>query len=798
MKNNKLFIKIYLSLLIVFIITLIIFSALGNKTRIGYLTEFKFDEHKTLELNGYNIDEFKKTFAIDNKLNNDSLTNYIFTNKFITNYIYNFKIKYYSKFFRNSDIYAVYPAINQILEENNFINEVKMDEAGSPFGNLISDKKIDFEKIDNINYILKIKSSIYLILTVILLITFIIKNNFLNIKYIQSVIKDFIYNDNLIKNYDKNTYNSIFIFINNLLISLIITITAIFIFKILNFEDIKIYAFSLIIITLSLYFLSNIKVNYFNKIHNKAFYNYSGTIIVLVILTAFILSMLNTFIELQEWKYHPFLQSWYELLINRNINLLLIELIFSFLLFLFVIKNTNKFTTICLAIIFASFIIYCEYFPKVYDVWHHVAHFTSAFMVYNDIPYQQNMYSILGHYAIFMKPFFHIFGFNVKIYSILITILSGISIISIILGTFILVKDKFYITIGLLLTLFSSIFFISSSQYIAIRPIRIFFPSIMILYMIIVGSKKNILFLIIGYLLASFSILWNAETGIVLLISLLISNIYVYCYDFTLKDKEFYFNIIKQFIFLIASILFSYMILNIYNIHLLHGKHQTIKDLLFPLLSGQVENTEIKINKLFNYWLIVVLIFLIPFLFYLKEMKIFKNYYHKNIKNYYPAIIYISVSALGVFSYCINRTAFFNSTIIFPMILIIIPFLLYRLHIIYFNVYKNTDFNQITNVTLSLFIIGMVFTMFMSVNNYNIFYKYLNKLDNNIFKETNVSNIFYNYMINKNKNDGRDIIITEFMKKYGYNGIASFGGYFEYGYANLNWTNSLILPNISD
>ncbi|MEI0700661.1 hypothetical protein [Brachyspira intermedia] len=801
MKNNKLLLKIYLSLLIIFIITLIILAVLGNKTRIGYLTEFTFDEYhinRTLELNGLNIDETKKLFISNNQLNNEALINYIFTNEAVTNYSYGFRIKYYSKVFRNSDIYGVYPNIDKILSENNFVKKIKMDTGGSPYGNLISEKILKYdEKIDNIIYTLKVKQKLLMTIFILLiLLRIIINTNLLNMKF---VIEDFIYNYNLPKYNDENTYNYIHTFINNFLISLTITIISIFIFKILNFENIKIYGISLIIITLSLYFLNNIKINYFYKIYNDIFSNYSGKIIVLLIITTFILSILNTFIELREWKYPSFLQSWYELLINGNINLFLIELIFAFLLFFFVIKNTNKFITIFLAIIFAIFIIYCEYFPKVYDVWHHAAHFTSAFMVYNNIPYQQNMYSILGHYAILMKPFFYIFGFNVKIYSILITILSGISIISIILSIFILVKDKVYITIGLLLTLFSSIFFISHVQYIALRPLRIFFPSIMILYITVVGSKKNILFLIIGYLLASLSILWNAETGIVLSISLLIANIYIYCYDYTLKDKEFYFNIIKQFIFFIASILFSYTILNIFNVYLLHGKHQTIEDLLFPLLTGQVKYTEIKINKFFNYWLIVVLLFLIPFLFYLKEMRIFKNNYHQNIKNYYPTIIYISVSALGVFSYCINRTAFFNSTIIFPMMLIIMPFLLYRLHILYFNLYKNTNFQQIKNITLSLFIIGMLFTMFMSVNNYNIFYKYLfNKLDDNIFKETNVSTTFYNYMINKDKSDGRDVIITEFMKKYGYNGIASFGGYFEYGYANLNWTNSLILPNISD
>ncbi|MEI0551512.1 hypothetical protein R4K89_14535 [Brachyspira intermedia] len=194
MKNNKLLLKIYLSLLIIFIITLIILAVLGNKTRIGYLTEFTFDEYhinRTLELNGLNIDETKKLFISNNQLNNEALINYIFTNEAVTNYSYGFRIKYYSKVFRNSDIYGVYPNIDKILSENNFVKKIKMDTGGSPYGNLISDKKINYtDQIENINYSLSIKGSFikYLILGFIficlLILAFIILSKFEICKYI--------------------------------------------------------------------------------------------------------------------------------------------------------------------------------------------------------------------------------------------------------------------------------------------------------------------------------------------------------------------------------------------------------------------------------------------------------------------------------------------------------------------------------------------------------------------------------------------------------------------------------------
>lgn len=174
MKNKNIFLKIYIPFLIICFITFIILSILGKKNRVGYLGEFKFDEYhieNTLQLNGFDIDETKKLFTIDNILDNDALTNYIFTNEAITNYSYGFRVKYYDKVFRNSDIYGVYIDTNKLINDNNFIKSIKTDGNGSPFGNLISYKIIDFEKIDNVNYTLAIKNKIINTILWLLIIT---------------------------------------------------------------------------------------------------------------------------------------------------------------------------------------------------------------------------------------------------------------------------------------------------------------------------------------------------------------------------------------------------------------------------------------------------------------------------------------------------------------------------------------------------------------------------------------------------------------------------------------------------
>ena len=158
-KNKKLFLKIYIPFVIIISIALIVLQILGSKNRVGYLTDFKLNVAKTLELN--NLEN------INNDLDEEGLKNFILNNENITNYIYQFRIRYYDKVFRNSDIYGVYPDLSNLPD---YIKNVEMEKGGSPYGNFISDKKeISEEKIDNINYILKIKINFIIILAVIIL-----------------------------------------------------------------------------------------------------------------------------------------------------------------------------------------------------------------------------------------------------------------------------------------------------------------------------------------------------------------------------------------------------------------------------------------------------------------------------------------------------------------------------------------------------------------------------------------------------------------------------------------------------
>ncbi|MEI0607773.1 hypothetical protein R4K48_12545 [Brachyspira pulli] len=136
MGKNKLN-KILLIIFIIITILILLLFILGSFKRIGYLNEFKLISSK----NGV--------------------------------YSYNFRVNYYSKIFRNSDIYKVYIDTNKIIKENNYIKKIIMNKTGSPFGVLESNIKIE-KNIDGIVYTLKPKNIILalpVIFMVILLVS---------------------------------------------------------------------------------------------------------------------------------------------------------------------------------------------------------------------------------------------------------------------------------------------------------------------------------------------------------------------------------------------------------------------------------------------------------------------------------------------------------------------------------------------------------------------------------------------------------------------------------------------------
>lgn len=96
MKIKKVLFNIYVSLVIIFIISAIILTILGQKTRIGYFANLDINIRETIDLNNLNG-------KVENK---EELKNYM-DNNTLKYYSYNYGIGYEDKIFRHTDLYGV-------------------------------------------------------------------------------------------------------------------------------------------------------------------------------------------------------------------------------------------------------------------------------------------------------------------------------------------------------------------------------------------------------------------------------------------------------------------------------------------------------------------------------------------------------------------------------------------------------------------------------------------------------------------------------------------------------------------
>ena len=132
--------KILLIISCVLIVSILFLAILGSIKRIGYLSEFKLN----------------KSLSKKNA------------------YFYDFRIKYYSKIFRNSDIYKVNFEIPKTAYINRKFVQFKnalFDKKGeSPFASFTSTQELKYDdKINGINYTLQLKLPFYIILIIGLL-----------------------------------------------------------------------------------------------------------------------------------------------------------------------------------------------------------------------------------------------------------------------------------------------------------------------------------------------------------------------------------------------------------------------------------------------------------------------------------------------------------------------------------------------------------------------------------------------------------------------------------------------------
>ena len=158
MKTKKILFNVYISLVIIFIISAIVLTILGQKTRIGYFAGLNINTIETIDLNNLN----------DKVQNEEELKNYMNNNK-LEYYSYNYGIGYEDKVFRHTDLYGIK------FDTNSLPNYIKLNiynNNGTPYGTLISTQPLN-ENI-KVEYKLFIKAAIFNVFAWVSIIFFLI------------------------------------------------------------------------------------------------------------------------------------------------------------------------------------------------------------------------------------------------------------------------------------------------------------------------------------------------------------------------------------------------------------------------------------------------------------------------------------------------------------------------------------------------------------------------------------------------------------------------------------------------
>lgn len=208
------------------------------------------------------------------------------------------------------------------------------------------------------------------------------------------------------------------------------------------------------------------------------------------------------------------------------------------------------------------------------------AFFNSIYETLNGYPYTDMYTSIYGHYAIlYMLPIKILGGSINDIYRV-IAVVGFITFVAIFIALANVVErnDIYFLTCIAILGRY--VVYFGDGNYYQVIPHRWLFPALFTLLWSLKKSGKVIE--IISYFLLVLAIVWNLDSGLVLLIAYAVYRMYEH-----IREKGFenlLLGILLRMVLAAGCFLAAYSIVGIYNISA-GGKWGTIKDFIYPYLS---------------------------------------------------------------------------------------------------------------------------------------------------------------------------------------------------------------------
>ena len=309
-------------------------------------------------------------------------------------------------------------------------------------------------------------------------------------------------------------------------------------------------------------------------------------------------------------------------------------------------------------------IFYCMYTPNIYgrgeqgDNYHAHAYFNSVYNVYQGVPYTHNVTSIYGHYGLFFKIPMKLVHGDFRAFVLMMAGLGALTYIGAFLVLQMLVRSRILRVIAAFALAFP-VLGMRGGYYWQVWPHRVLFPVLLLLYGTVILKKKrsSLLTAAGGYLICLLAILWNTETGLLLIVSwagLYISRLLS---RKKWKIKELLFSIGAQLAGMFLAFMGAYGIVNLYNLSK-HSPMNSVRDFLIPLLSDgyMTDILHLDLPTYPSAYMAVITLFLTGV-----AMGIAGWFGDKEERRWETDLIFmLSVGALGCLVYYMNRPSYHN------------------------------------------------------------------------------------------------------------------------------------------
>ena len=307
-----------------------------------------------------------------------------------------------------------------------------------------------------------------------------------------------------------------------------------------------------------------------------------------------------------------------------------------------------------LSIIIIGLILFAVFFMNIFNTnaywgaaWHLNSVFYSLSQVVEGKTLIVDFLNQYGLYPHFLNPIFQITGLSILKFSIVLSSLNIISFVLIYIALYKIVQNKFILFLGFCTMILINYLIVHGLWYYDVYfqyfPIRALFPALLIFFSVFYLKFQSKLIYFLSFPLFLAGILWNQETGIIVLVGwMLFLSFYEFAKTNSLKNKIN--NISKHILVLIAFIIIITLLLVLWFYtrigHVPDLSKYFIYQKFFYFIGFAASE-----KPLIHEWNIVILIYIYGLAVSIKSL------FDKKHDSYYSIVFLLSILGLGLFSY---------------------------------------------------------------------------------------------------------------------------------------------------